>query len=114
MTPNASRPSKDRRTRVNVRAHVSINEVSSPVSMEDWVSAALHVRLTVPALTASPMVTIRMIRKAATSFLERAVRAGDLKPHQSQLERKKNGAGTERVSSRANQTTRGVANVNNS
>lgn len=62
---------------------------------------------------ASPTVTIRMLSKTAISPLERALGAGDLEPERPGP-RHRNGAGTERVSSRANQITPRVANVNNS
>jgi len=80
----------------------------------------------VPALTPRPMVTNRMINSAATSLVERTLGAQRLLLPACRREKAKagrgdcdkdwlrNGADAERVSGRANQTTRQVANVNNS
>ena len=62
-----------------MRAHASTNDVASPAAGGDSLSAGLNARPYVPARTASPMVTLRMISKAAISSLERALGAGDLK-----------------------------------
>ena len=88
---------------MNVRAHVS----SSPISLPDSESAGLHVRLYVPTLIASPTVTNRMIQSAAILIGERALGAKRRKA----TDLKRDGAGAERVSDRANQTTHRVANV---
>ena len=89
ITPSAKSPSSDIRTRTNVRAHVSINDVANPESCGESLSAGLKVRPYVPARTASPMVTIRMISKAAISSLERALGAGDLEENAPGRERRK-------------------------
>jgi hypothetical protein len=80
-----------------VRAHVS----SRPISLPDSESAGLHALLYVPTLIASPTVTNRMIQSAAILIGERALSAKRRKARFGE----ENGAGAERVSDRANQTT---------
>src|SRR5450759_1012934 len=73
IMPRAISPSSERRTRMKVRAHVSMNPVSVSVSGCSE-SATLQRRLYATALTASPMVASRMISNAATELITRPAR----------------------------------------